>query len=179
MKIRTFAFVLAFFPAFATHAEKPVFTWPDEYQVSYVETSKTDTALHFVNISHIRGAYARNDNEKFGLSITRPDLGKEFTFKPDGSVVVRRKLPADYVKTITAQKDHDWKLISNDTVDGKPALKYQVTGKDFARTVWLSPDKQTMLRFQEGDTVVTHYDYVAGSQDAQLFEVPGYPSPKF
>jgi hypothetical protein len=157
-------------PAFAEGAR---FSWPDDYMVTTVETSKTDKTLRFVNTYHTSGKFERNDNAKFGVNVTRPDKGKEFTIKPDGSVTVRRKLPPNY------PEDHDskWELLGEDTVNGKPAIKYRVTyyapHKSYTRLFWASADNKTPLRFEEGDAIVEYTSYSAGTQDPKLFEVPG------
>lgn len=158
-------------PALA--AEAP-FVWPDCYVETTVETSKTNKTLHFKNKYYVCGQYERNENEKFGVSIVRLDKGKEYTIAKDGSVSIRRELPADYQLN---SKDKNWELLGEDTIKGKPALKYKVSylvaGKLHERIFWLSADKKTPLRFEEGDVIVEYTGYSVGPQDQKLFEVPG------
>ena len=154
-------------------AEAP-FVWPDCYTHKTLETNKTDKTLHFVNTFYACGKYERNENEKFGVSITRPDKGKEYTIAKDGSVSVRRELPANYGKDLDGKT---WTLLGEETINGKSALKYKidyhVEGKPHERIFWLSADKKTPLRFEDGDSIVEYTNYSAGKQDPKLFEVPG------
>ena len=157
----------------ALAAEAP-FAWPDCYVETTVETSKTDKTLRFANKYYVCGQYERNENKKFGVSIVRPDKGKEYTIAKDGSVSIRRELPADYKLN---SKDKNWELLGEDTINGKPALKYKVSylvvGKSRERIFWLSADKKTPLRFEEGDFILEYKSFTVGPQDPKLFEVPG------
>ena len=172
MKLLAF-FVPLLMVSSALAVEAP-FVWPDCYKEQTLETSKTDKTLHFENTYYVCGKYERNENKKFGVSIVRPDKGKEYNIAKDGSVSIRRELPANYGKD---SDDKTWTLLGEETINGKPALKYKVDyhvgGKKHERIFWLSADKKTPLRFEEGDAIVEYTSYSVGKQDAKLFEVPG------
>lgn len=184
-KLRDFiAFLLILLPAFAAHAEKLVFDFPPEqYALSYSETSKHKPTMNRTLITHVHGRYWRSESQEYGLIIKRPDLNRQFIFKVDGSME-DGLLPTQCGPPPLPKESHGWKFVGEDTVNGKPALKYYYTYKQYiTQTAWLSPDKLTLLRFQKTVNkekgVVEHYDYLTGPQDAKLFEVPGYPPPKF
>jgi hypothetical protein len=76
----------------------------------------------------------------------------------------------------------------NETLDGRSAVKYEITSTDEAVShVWVDPKLHTMLKHQSPSGDVELKNIKQGSQPAALFEIPagyqkmagpGMPSPK-
>jgi hypothetical protein len=76
----------------------------------------------------------------------------------------------------TESKVKSCRKSGNETLDGRSALKYEITSTDDAVShVWVDPKLHTMLKHQSPTGDVELRNIKEGSQPAALFEIPaGY-----
>jgi hypothetical protein len=116
------------------------------------------------------------------ISIMRLDLKKMYSVMPAQRMVMAMPLDPDKIKQkmpgATAD-DGKFEVVGPDTVDGVPCTKYKMTttkdNKVFYWWVNVATKAPVKMTSEDGSFTLTWKNYVAGPQDAALFEVPaGY-----
>jgi hypothetical protein len=163
------------------HAVETPFSWPEAYSYTTKLTSKSSPSEPFINKYNRSGLMARNDNEKLGVLIMRIDMHRKFLIKPDGTVE-KTFLPPGWPMTNIFPRNRKWELQGKERLNGVPALKYKITrdpaSPEYSKVApyvffWLSTDKKTPLKMEDGDAILEFSDYVVAPQDDKLFAEPG------
>lgn len=164
----------------AAHALETPFAWPESYSYTTRMSSKTHPENIFINHYNRDDLKARNESPKLGILILRLDEHKKIHIKPDGSKE-ETTLPAEWPMSNIFPKDRPWEKQATDTIRGKAAIKYKIARDPSMAAAnghapyvlfWLSDDLKTPLRMEDGDIVLEFYNYLVGSQDPKLFEIP-------
>jgi hypothetical protein len=114
------------------------------------------------------------------VSIIRPDLKKMYTVVESQKMVMETSYDPSVhpIPGATPDNDAKYELVGPETVDGVACTKYKVTTKD-GKVVffWIDPSKKALVKTmpEDGSVTIVWKNFVAGPQDASLFEPPaGY-----
>jgi hypothetical protein len=156
-------------PVFA--AEAP-FSWPETNSFKLTETNADDKNYRFTGIYYASGNNFRSevDGREDGLktSIVRLDEQKEILIYKDGRIE-EKTIASDTPKSNFFPRNAEWKKLGTDKINGKKAVKYEVSDAKRIVTMWLTPDNKTPLRMEDGPQVIEWSNYSTKPIDPKLF----------
>jgi hypothetical protein len=143
---------------------QPPFAWPPAFAASWERKCKEGDFTETYRLDGMRGRMDTK-SDKASYSMIFDNDKREATMLMGGHAQI---ISYDTLKLKTSGPPHPpfptdgaWKNLGEDKVNGKPAMKYEVTPKESLPVfdIWLSADGKTPLRIREVNNEIAILSY--------------------